>query len=141
MMAYLAAFLFAAGCFHARHQAGRAQSDGASTEQPPIQMPSQVYTGSVEQRTEEMGKEKKRSIKMPAKHYDWQKVAPCENGELEKVGGCWQELTKSRPPCPEYAVENEGTCLFPVPARPKTPTTLTPEKQQGESPGADDDRR
>ena len=75
--------------------------------QEPEQAPMDLYTDGASPATGDAGTKAKRSIPMPKQFYKWQKGAPCEPGETEKVGGCWLELAKHHPPCPRYAVEDE----------------------------------
>jgi transcriptional regulator with XRE-family HTH domain len=70
------------------------------------------------------------SIPLPTKAYSWQKSAPCDlaKAEFEKVQGCWVRMPM-KPPCPHYTVEDEGTCLLPVPGKKgKRPSAVAPVK-------------
>jgi transcriptional regulator with XRE-family HTH domain len=101
-------------------------------EQEPDGVPSEIYysDGSPEG-TGNSGAKAKRSIPAPKKPYSWQKPAPCDTGETEEGGGCYQ-LTQMHPPCPRYTVENaQRQCLMPIPAEPKKPNTVEPKKIVG----------
>lgn len=119
MAASFAVFGLATGCLLSH----RVPSEPPTQE--PDRVPSELYTDG----NGDMGTARHRSIPLPEKAYSWQKASPCEPGETEKVGGCWEKLDASRhPPCPDIAVESEGRCLVPIPAKPKKPNTITPEK-------------
>lgn len=92
-----------------------------------LRLPEKLYTDNATNGNGAMGQQIKRSIKMPDKPYSWQKVAPCDQGEREKVGGCWLYIGDP-PPCSEAAVESAGECYVPVPAKPKKPNTVDPDK-------------
>ena len=126
MAACLAFFTFITGCMLSH----RAPNEPMARE--PLRLRGKVYTDNAPDESEAngtMGTQRRRSIMMPDKAYSWQKVAPCDGAEAEEIGGCWQILDREKPPCPEYAVENEAhKCLIPIPAKPKKPNTVEPKK-------------
>jgi hypothetical protein len=124
-VASLVGLLVPAGCFQVNREALRGEWNRglAEEEQEPYRVPEQIYTDDAKA---DIGDKAKRSIPMPKKPYSWQKVAPCDQGEREKVTGCWIH-SDDPPPCSDAAVESAGECYVPVPARPKHPSTLTPK--------------
>lgn len=99
-----------------------------SMAQEPTRLSERLCTDNATDGNGTMGTQSKRSIKMPDKPYSWQKVGPCGGqGYVEKVGGCWMELS-SPAPCPKEAVEENGKCYVPVPADPAKPNTVESKK-------------
>lgn len=121
MAACLGCWVLVTGCLLS-HRAPDEQ-----TAQEPDQFPERLYADNATDGKGAMGTQPKRSIKMPNKPYAWQKVAPCDQGEVEKVGGCWAEM-KNPAPCPRVAVEENGKCYVPIPAEPTKPNTVDPER-------------
>ena len=63
---------------------------------------------------------------MPAKPFDWQRRAPCTQGEYEIRGGCWGKLESKPPNCEAFAYEWRGGCYTPVGAAPPPATSEQP---------------
>jgi DNA-binding XRE family transcriptional regulator len=118
--ACLGCFTLVTGCMLSH----RALSDEVARE--PERLPNLTSTDKTTEETKDMA-QRTRSIPMPEKPYSWQKVAPCDASEVVKGGGCWSEL-KANPPCPDYAVESEGKCFVPAPAKAVKPNSVTPAK-------------
>ena len=119
LAASLAMFSFATGCMLSHREPNEADSRY-------VALSGESYTANATDGNGEMGTAQKRSIPLPANAFSWQKGPPCEDGEIEKVGGCWGKMDGMYPPCPEYTVESEGRCLIAIPAKPKRPSTVTP---------------
>jgi transcriptional regulator with XRE-family HTH domain len=105
------------------------EPENSTQEQEPAQAPDLSETNGATNGNDDAGVQPKRSIKMPKGPYSWQKNAPCDGGETEERGGCWEKLADEHPPCPSMAVEDDaGRCLVPVPAKPKRTNSVTPEQ-------------
>jgi hypothetical protein len=63
---------------------------------------------------------------MPTRPFDWQRRAPCTQGEYEIRGGCWGKLESKPPKCEAFAYEWKGGCYTPVAAESPSATSDRP---------------
>jgi hypothetical protein len=71
------------------------------------------------------------SLPLPEKPLPGQNKPPCKRiGDVEILGGCWQELARAKPPCQEEGKEDaflwKGACYWPSYPRGREPTSNPP---------------